>query len=120
MRMKFTLQIPDILQYRALLEAMRDLLRDMLTFYALLGLLLAVSKLFMPPTSIPDWLFLVSEAVCSLILLLWVSFITASNIKRLEAIFMTPRQRLLGNVLVSFSVMMLILAIWAAVVIAQK
>lgn len=118
--MKLKVRLPDVLQNRDLLEVVRDLLRDMLTFYALLGLLLAASRLFFPPTSVPDWLFLATESFCSFILVLWVAFITASNIKRLEALLVTPRQRLLSNVLVFFSVMMLILAIWAAVIIAQK
>jgi quinol-cytochrome oxidoreductase complex cytochrome b subunit len=112
------IRLPRIFSEQASLDIIRNLFRDILTYYALLGLLLAACKLFTPPTAVPDWLFLISAAICAMISLLWVAAITTENLNALERMSETRKDKVWVIVMMFFSCMMLLLALWAAVKIA--
>lgn len=118
--MKINSRLPRIFSEQASLEIIRNMFRDILTYYALLGLILAACQFFIRPTAIPDWLFLIGAAGCWLITLLWIAAISASNISQLDGMFESRRDKVWVFVLMLFTFMMLILSVWAAVKIAYR
>lgn len=111
-------RLPRIFSEQASLDIIRNLFRDILTYYALLGLLVAACKLFTPPTAIPDWLFLIGAAICCMISLLWVAAITTENLNALDKMSETRTDKVWVIVMMFFSFLMLLLALGAVLKIA--